>query len=176
VGKLRLSLLNQLLSSNTRGAAARHASGPSSLALLFTWPWLAIHVCYVAVPPKRFKGTPYSVPDLWAGYRRQLWRWETLTGTNCAMLYAPLCRLRGLTRSPSLDMVSVGSDQQTLTIHLWDMVSTITSLLVSRVCDLLKLKQRTISIQDLDGAQAQSTYRNVVPGDFTQSGRLDLWL
>ena len=37
------------------------------------------------------------------------------------MLYAPLLHPpRDLMRLCSLDMVSVGSDQQTLTIHLWD--------------------------------------------------------
>lgn len=39
---------------------------------------------------------------------------------NCACLYTPRRLLAFLNWICSLDMVSVGSDQQTLTIHLWD--------------------------------------------------------
>lgn len=53
-----------------------------------------------------------------------------------------------------LDMISVGSDQQTLTIHLWDH-----ERFTYRTSSVFRHSQPVV---------------NVVPGDFTQSGRLDL--
>lgn len=53
-----------------------------------------------------------------------------------------------------LDVISVGSDQQTLTIHLWDH-----ERFTYRTSSVFRHSQPVV---------------NVVPGDFTQSGRLDL--
>jgi integrin alpha FG-GAP repeat containing protein 1 len=72
-------------------------------------------------------------------------------------------------------MVSIGSDQQTLTIHLWDHGEHHRRhLLISLVCDLLELNKEQFKYRTSTVLKHNQRIVNVVPGDFTQSGRLDL--
>lgn len=95
---------------------------PSSLTLLSTWLWFPLTFAMWPFPPKRFKGNAL----LGAGSLGldTDGRVVALGDFNGDQLYVYSIQFlhysRILTRVSSLDMVSIGSDQQTLTIHLWD--------------------------------------------------------
>lgn len=94
---------------------------PSSLALLSTWLWFPLTLAMWPFPPKRFKGNAL----LGAGSLELSTdgRVVGLGDFNGDQLFVSSNRMhysRFLIWVSSLDMVSIGSDQQTLTVHLWD--------------------------------------------------------
>lgn len=80
-------------------------------------------------------------------------------------------RSKGLSRY-SLDLLAVGSDQQTLAVYIWDHGA--------QVADLVRGAAITDYKQDDYVFVKSNTFRhpqkvlNVVPGDFTQDGKLDI--
>ncbi|KAF9647285.1 hypothetical protein BDM02DRAFT_3098371 [Thelephora ganbajun] len=109
----------------------------SSLALLSTLLRFPLTSAMWPFPPKRFKG-------------------NALLGAGSLGLDTDgrVVALGDFNGDQFLDMVSVGSDQKTLTVHLWNHEQ-----FKYRSSTVLRHNQRIV---------------NVVPGDFTQSGRLDL--
>ena len=73
-------------------------------------------------PPKRFKGNALlGAGSLGLDTDGRVVALGDFNGDQLCVCFKYLSkRSRGLIRVLSLDMVSVGSDQQTLTVHLWD--------------------------------------------------------
>ena len=70
----------------------------------------------------------------------------------------------------SLDVVTLGSDQRTVTIHLWD--HGMRNMIVPNSWLSLVLDRFTFN-SAASLTQSEQVY-NVVPGDFTHDGTLDL--
>jgi len=94
----------------------------SSLALVSTWLWLPLTLAMWPFPPKRFKGNALlSAGSLGLETDGRVVALGDFNGDQlCVCLVYLLYCSRYLTWGFSLDMVSVGSDQRTLTVHLWD--------------------------------------------------------
>ena len=71
-------------------------------------------------------------------------------------------------------MISVGSDQRTLTVHLWDHGERQYITFASLICDLLKFNEERFTYRTSTVFKHNQPIVNALPGDFTQSGRLDL--
>jgi len=74
------------------------------------------------LPPKRFKGNALlNAGSLGLDTDGRVVALGDFNGDQlCVCLVYSLSCAQYLTRVHSLDMVSVGSDRQTLTVHLWD--------------------------------------------------------
>ena len=126
-GKLRLSLLSP---SSPNTSEFKHPEStrstmlvrPSSLALLSTWLWLPLTFAMWPFPPKRFKGNALlGAGSLGLDTDGRVVALGDFNGDQLCVQYDhPLHCSRALAWGFSLDMVSIGSDQQTLTVHLWD--------------------------------------------------------
>ena len=95
---------------------------PFSLALLSTWLWLPSAFAMWPFPPKRFKGNALlGAGSLGLDTDGRVVALGDFNGDQLFVysMHISHCS-RCLTRVYSLDMASVGSDQQTLTVHLWD--------------------------------------------------------
>ena len=95
---------------------------PSSLSLLSTWLWLPLAFAMWPFPPKRFKGNALlGAGSLGLDTDGRVVALGDFNGDQLCVYHLHFLHcLRASTWIFSLDMVAIGSDQQTLTVHLWD--------------------------------------------------------